>query len=314
MVTTKHPSGRVTRQRETWPDVCRGLAVFVVLLVHIRFFAANSVGGVPDWALSFNAFMAPFYLPALFFIAGYFVPLSMRRGAVAFTRGKISAIGWPLFVWNLINTARGGDITDPHDLLTVSYLWFLAYLLVYCIVAVLVRRIPAWIVLAVSIALPAIATPPEWMGRSLSFAAYFFFGVLACSYRDHIPQWARHSWAWAVIPAGVPTGIYCVMQGSVSPPVIQVISLVAISAGVVVAVRLSAYPRLAQPWVWLGQHSLEFYVLHWQIGLLISPLWPTFSHVWLGFAVIGTAVLGLTLAAVVVFRRRPLSYLFSLRG
>lgn len=314
MATTKHQSSGHVSKRETWPDVLRGIAVFFVLLVHIRFFAANAVGGVPQWALDFNAFMAPFYLPALFFVAGYFVPVSMRRGPVTFVRRKVVAIGWPLLVWNIINTARGADLFDLRDFTTISYLWFLLYLLAYCVVAAVLHKVPAWLILVVSIALPALTSGPDWMGRSLAFAPYFFFGVLAYGYRDRIAAWARSNWALALIPAGIATGVYCVIEGSVRPPVIQLISLLAIAAGVVVAVRVSNYPSLARPWIWLGQRSLEFYILHWQIGLLVSPLWPEFSEVWLGYVVIGVTVLALTLAAVLAFAMRPLSYAFSIKG
>lgn len=313
MATTSHRSGHVSK-RETWPDVLRGIAVFFVLLVHIRFFAANAVGGVPQWALDFNAFMAPFYLPALFFVAGYFVPVSMRRGPVTFARKKILAIGWPLLVWNIVNTARGADLFDLGDFTTISYLWFLLYLLAYCLVAALLHRVPAWILLVASIVLPVFTSGPDWMGRSLAFAAYFFFGVFACGYRDRIVAWACSPWALALMPAGVAGGVYCVVQGSVRPPVIQLISLVAIAAGVVVAVRVSQNTKLAAPWIWLGQRSLEFYVLHWQIGLLISPLWPQFSQVWLGYVIIGAVVFALTLMAVVAFNHKPLSYAFNIKS
>lgn len=301
-------------RRETWPDVLRGIAVLFVVAVHIRFFASASLGGQPDWALTFNSFMAPFYLPALFFIAGYFVPLSMRRGPRAFAWNKVLMIGWPLLLWNVVNTARGSDITDIGALTTISYLWFLLYLLGYNLVAALAAwsRIPGWLLFAVAMLAAVYVDGPSWLGRSLSFAPYFFAGIAVSPLRTYIGSWARSPLAGVAVLAGLGACYYSALPGSVTAPLIQVLSLLAIAAGIVLAVHLSS-ATASRPFVWLGQNSLEIYVLHWQIGLLIAPLWPHWSSEWLGFAVIGTVVLALSCFAAWLFTLPVLRLTFNIK-
>lgn len=303
--------------RETWPDALRGIGVFFVVLVHIRFFASASLGGVPQWAMTFKAGAAPFYLPALFAVSGYFVPLSLRRGRLRFAWRKLLTIGWPLLLWNFINTARGMDITSLADILRISYLWFLLYLLIYSLVAaLLVGRVPAWLLWAITMVLPVFLRGPAFLDldRCYAFAPYFFAGIVASKWRGQIVRWAMRPAAALLVIAGIGTCWYSSLPGIVRAPLIQVLSLMAIAGGAVLSVWLSqlAGGKVALPLVWLGQHSLEIYVLHWQIGLLMAPLWPHFHSAPLAFVLIGSVVLALAGVAAWLFKLPGLRWAFSL--
>lgn len=299
--------------RERWPDVLRGVCILFVVVVHARFFAMPAVGYVPDWALTFNAATAPFYLPALFAISGYFVPLSLRRGPVQFIWIKVLTILWPLLVWNALNTWRGMDITSWQDWLRVSYLWFLAYLFAYNVIAALLQRVSPWILFAASMLLAWLVPAPDWMGRSLSFAPYFFAGLVLARYRSSIASWARQRWAWLALVSGILACWLSAMPEAIAPPVIQILSLLAISLGIVFAVRWQ-YSRVSGAFVWLGQHSLEIYVLHWQIGLIIAPYLPKVGSALPTYIFDTAVVLVLTCLATVLFTLPGLRKAFSLRS
>ena len=299
-------------RRERWPDVLRGVCILFVVAVHTRFFAMPAVGYVPQWALTFNAATAPFYLPALFAVSGYFVPLSLRRGPRQFVWVKVLTILWPLLLWNAMNTWRGMDVTSLHDWLRVSYLWFLAYLFAYNVVVAVLHRVSPWILFTVSMLIAWLVPAPAWMGRSLSFAPYFFAGLVLARYRSLIPVWARRRWAWIFVVAG---GIACWMSaraGSITPPMIQVLSLLAIGLGIVLAARWQN-GRGSGAFIWLGQHSLEIYVLHWQIGFLIAPYLPSFGGALSTYALHALIVMTLTYLATQLFSLPVLRRAFRLR-
>lgn len=293
------------------------MGILFVVLVHIRFFASAPLGYVPNWALTFAAAAAPFYLPALFFVSGYFVPTSLRRGRLRFVWIKVLTLAWPLLLWNVINTWRGMDLTSISDFLRVSYLWFLLYLFIYSALAALLKGVPAWIPFAISMVLPVLVSGPSVMDldRVFDFAPYFFAGMVASRWRDSIMRWSKTPLAVVAVIAGLAGCVWSAFPGSIVAPMIQIISLAAIAAGVVLSAWVTlATPTLCKVFRWLGMHSLEIYVLHWQIGLLIASWWPPFSDARLAFFVVGSTVMALACVASWLFKKPGLRLAFSLRS
>lgn len=300
------------KKRELWPDVVRGLCMIVVVFIHARLFAMAAVDEVPQWALILNGAIAPFCLPSLFAAAGYFVPLSLKRGVWNFIWVKLLTIGWPLLLWNAFNTWRGMDITSTEEWLRVSYLWFLAYLLVYSIIAALTHKIPPAIMLVVSMLVLTYAEAPDWVGRGLSYAPYFFAGMILSSFRGKITTWARSWWAWLLVAGGLGACYISAVADTISPPRIQYLAFLGIAGTIVLAVRLAA-TRASGPLQWIGQHSLEIYVLHWPLGYALSPIWPQIGSIATTYLLMSIVIFALTCLAARLFRLPILRRAFSLR-
>ena len=149
-------------------DALRTFAILVVIAFHVGGLAGGFAvdGGRPvELALLwFVTTASAFQLQVFFVMSGFFGALVVARsGPKTFARGRLERIGIPLVVgWLVMSPMLGalavygqdvrGQETEALDLgrlfaPELHHLWFLAYLLLYCAIAVgvlgLARRAPA---------------------------------------------------------------------------------------------------------------------------------------------------------------------------
>ncbi|WP_141799083.1 acyltransferase family protein [Nocardioides sp. SLBN-35] len=170
--------------RQQWMDGMRGLAIVAVVLFH-----AELVGGPLIWLSEVNQELAHYRMPLLMGLSGLLLARSLAKGPRRHLSGKARAVLWPYVVWASLDLtqvclhllATGEPL--PPDLPRLAlynpsgYLWFLAFLFCYHVLA---TPLPAW---ARSIAAPTLLLLGATIGSSdlhrfVTLAGWFLVGDL----------------------------------------------------------------------------------------------------------------------------------------
>ncbi|MCC2033592.1 acyltransferase [Microbacterium sp. BWT-G7] len=274
--------GRPSATRATWVDLMRGTAIVLVVVFHVVTVTEAYSGHTFTRLTGFLETVQGLRMPLLFFLSGLLVPRSLRKGSARYINGKVRLIAYPYVIWSLIMVALlaiGGyflawDVSPLTSLLRIVYdpiehLWFLAYLFLFYVIALLVSKTHAFVPVACSLVLYAIPMDGQWE-VFWRFAVFFFVGVLA----GRIPAaMDRMSGSFALnVLAVVSVGVLTAL------PVLGVpVRLPAAPWNVVVAfwffVGLAGLVRMCQrapilaPLAYVGRQSIVFYLAHWPIVL-----------------------------------------------
>lgn len=130
-------------------DGVRGLAIVAVVLFH-----AELVAGPLTWLSEVNQELAHVRMPLLVGLSGLLLARSLAKGPRRHLAGKVRAVLWPYLVWATLDLTH--VVVDrlvareplPADLARLavynpaSYLWFLAFLFCYHVLA---TPMPAWL-------------------------------------------------------------------------------------------------------------------------------------------------------------------------
>jgi peptidoglycan/LPS O-acetylase OafA/YrhL len=157
--------------------------------------------------------------------------------------------GWEVF-WRIFY--------DP-----IEHLWFLAYLLLYFGIAMLLRWIAAPYLLLGVIALSALPVEGQWLPFWAN-ASFFFAGVVLSSYGDKMVRGFWPSLAMfltaLVLSAGHALRILQLPEAPWNLPIVLLFILGA--AGVV---NPAARSRWLAPARYVGVDSIVFYIVHWPV-------------------------------------------------
>lgn len=130
-------------------DGLRGLAVVAVVLLH-----AELTAGPLPWLAEVNHELAPYRMPLLVALSGVLLGRSLAKGAHRHLAGKVRGIAWPYLLWatadvlHVLADAHAAGRPAPWDWLLKlfydpqTYLWFLAYLFCYHVLA---TPLPPWL-------------------------------------------------------------------------------------------------------------------------------------------------------------------------
>jgi len=145
----QNSSGELKPEREHTLDICRGLAVAGVVLVHMLsgLIDANVITDASK-ADRINDVLSLMRMPALALLLGVLVPGSVsRRGSMGYLRRRLPLLLWLFILWSFIQGAievfTSGSKNQPttwQDVYTLwtpeDQMWFLPYLIVATIVMV----------------------------------------------------------------------------------------------------------------------------------------------------------------------------------
>jgi uncharacterized membrane protein YcfT len=174
-----------------WMDVIRGAAILMVILYHTETQISSNVDGLPAFFTIMNDALGPFRMPLLMMLSGVLLPVSLARPAGVYVKGKLAKIGWPYLLWSfaflglLAATSKvTGKSFDPAEFGKIivdplSHLWYLAYLLVFYIVCLLIPAKWHVYLIPASIAGAMLVADNSWEKMLVLFAFFLFGEVLA---------------------------------------------------------------------------------------------------------------------------------------
>lgn len=266
--------------RMRWMDMLRGTAIILIIIFHSgRRVTRYGLHASPEWLEVLNLTLAVFRMPVLTFLSGYLVARALEKTAGEFLNGKLRNLLWPYFVWTAIYFfTAGAEFSFLQHELYISYLWFLAYLFVYYVAALVLKRIPE--LLLISVALGLAALTPQDIESAVRFFylwAIFMLGTMAGKKSDQWLDLVRTRWLFiAIIPISLvgyarATGL---SDATYSPEwFVATLSGLVLACGVAVRIQditvRRGTPRVVKAIEFIGRNSLIYYVSH------IPIIWAT---------------------------------------
>jgi uncharacterized membrane protein YcfT len=274
-------AGKPAESRE-WIDFAKGIAIILVVLYHSSLFLSEfDLAGSTGRLRSVLSFLP---MPIFFFIAG----LTMRRmltwSFADLWRRRLQALVYLYVLWSLIRVAfylvvphlRGTE-SSPTDLSTIALLpiwptssyWFIWAMVLFTLLAWLLRKVPPKIVIPVA-ALVALASTTSG-GLDLNNVGWdrimqnFVFFVTAIFIPHATYRFAARIRPWHVVAlmaayAGLAAAT-ALLHLSRVPGVVLTVSIV----GVAMTIALSQALNKVRVFGFvntLGAHSFQIYLLH----------------------------------------------------
>lgn len=267
------------KERLQWLDLARGMGMILVVIGHmLRGLVSTHLwpaGALADW-IDYSLYT--FHMPLFFYLSALNVRASLRRGPRAFLMGKIWNIAYPYFLWSLIQggiiMAMGRGVNMPvsgADLADIWFrpfaqFWFLYALMICHVLAALVPRCRAMLVLA-ALAFVVFELLSARPALSLTLHDLPAYAVGLCGFRSaaDLPRY-RTAWlltaslafAAAVAVGGALSGMDAAGVASVPAEILGILCVVLFS-------RILQHYSVS----WLaavGRMSMTIYILHLLAG------------------------------------------------
>lgn len=326
--------------RVRWIDVGRAIAVIAIVLMHYRIWGIAvredaTGGGLRQWRLLSTAFDG-IRMPLLFALSGLLAARTLRaRPARAGIRRALACF-YLVIVWTTIYALLGSLNLASLDPIPGSWqgylrvlfvpsttLWFVYALGVYCLVILALRRVPAWVVLALFLAATVFASlgGDNWSlltWRTVAYGIFFAVGVYG---REALMRFAQAPHP-AVVAAALALHVISLVAkpALTADPVLELCGFLVrgvsgIIVGVALAVLLARFvPALAA----IGRRTLPIYVLHvpliWLILSTPALQWVLFpSGAKWAWPLLGvTFIVGAALGIHWVIQKTPARVIFAM--
>jgi peptidoglycan/LPS O-acetylase OafA/YrhL len=253
--------------RMVWMDGLRGIAIVLVLLWHATAIPVLRGVAMPEWIAAANDFFTPFRMPTLMFLSGLLLVRSLQKPLLEYYVGKLKFIAWPYALFALLHMLtfeQTAPIWHPYAWIATGYLWFLFYILVYYLIAPLLRWVPP-IILPIVFFVAAYFVHEDRLHRMLYFAGFFFAGYVAARYRDRFDRIVGNGWvALAGGIGAIALGVWSSMNDIQYHSEYAILSL----GGILSAIYLmskAGNARWTQPLQFVGRSSLVYYVTHFPL-------------------------------------------------
>ncbi len=307
-------------RRIGWMDLLRGLSILLVILHHSTQIVDYRIGEVPAFFEFLSAFFAPYRMPMLMFLSGLLVAGSLKTPTGPYIWGKVRRILWPVVVWTLVYAASerivGQGDYMPWELgFWNTYLWFMQFIFAYYLLALLIRWIPAWVMVAVPfVVMFLIPAELELLQRFFYLMPFFFLGAFI---EKHWDQYARLlSVPLAAVLSVIPLGV-ALYSGFVDALWYEPWSALPAILGILILVRLTAVVPDAgwlAPVRFVGRYSLIYYVAHYPVFAALGwlAMKAGITNPGIGLVVIFTATVAISTGFALLGRRMPVKLLFEL--
>lgn len=269
-----------TPSRQAWADVAKGLCILLVVLHHLVHKQLDVV--VPlgheqwqdTWATVTWA-LKPIRMPLLFLISGFFAAGAIHR-PWAQVRRRVLSPAWLYVVWLLVlcafylveTTTPANRVTSLGELgrqlvLPATSMWFLYAMTAYFLLARLLRRMPP---LPTLVAVGAVsATVSSWGlagNNEIAFLSHFVYFAAGAWLPGQVRRVAEAGLSLRLLGLGYAAASVVAMMVPIALSAsVVLLALVGLPLGLSIAQRLSTTP-VARPLAWLGQRTLQVYVLH----------------------------------------------------
>lgn len=247
----------------------RGTAIALVIANHAVLYGQQFSHDVPEWMRVANDIVTPFRMPVMVFLSGLLVSGSLsRKSAREYLVGKFRFVVWPFLVWTAVSAVWVFVIIELRGENEHRYtpLWFLQYLAIYYVIALVTRRINPLIVAGVAFVVTLAIDPGDEM-RFATLLVCFMAGVWFSKYPDRFEKLIRRrEVVIAAVVLLVLVVVIAVTWFNLREHLrYQPASLPFVAASIIIWGRLAmawADHRLAKPLRYVGQMSLVYYVVH----------------------------------------------------
>ncbi|MCJ7858588.1 acyltransferase family protein [Corynebacterium kalidii] len=289
-------TGRRAPGRLLWADCAKGLSIIAVCYMHV----VTGIPGAQETAWNwFNELMDPIRMPLFFVISGLFAHRVVERTLGDLWYRRLWFLLVPYLVFTPVQAAIRLDMADDLGwaslgraiLLGDPGIWFLYVLMVFNILACLLRRVPPVWAVALSFVPALVVAAAGWTGypeltHITQYAPAFFLGL---HFRHLFFRIAEHAARPAVVATAVLAfvgweWIYSTVADIVRPDgwstgeaaVMNLLALVrivtAVPMGILLAASISRTPRLSGAVAAVGRNTLPIYVSHHAVLHLVSAV------------------------------------------
>ncbi|MDO8733155.1 MAG: acyltransferase [Actinomycetota bacterium] len=337
-----------SRPRIEWMDLVKGTAVLVVVLFHSvnhmeSITKDDSVSAV--WFTSMNV-LEPMRMPLFFMVSGMLAAGAISRPWRR-SRRRTYGMTYLYILWSAIfftvvalyvNSGFVAAISQfPGRLLVGSSgYWYLYALLLYFIVAKLLCRYPAWIIVALAIGLNLLRAPVAQWNRDFmvnldagsamtSIVTNLVFFLIGAYYKEllaQITRWASWLWVAGLLVPAIAYGIWRSANSSTWELTYLPVSLLWIVAGAMAAYLLVQWEAPRKFGTFFGARTLPIFVVQFPLLMCLSsylhnnnPAYMQNAIVQVFFPVAMTSMLvGAALILYWVTRNNFGKYLFEAPG
>ena len=248
-------------------DILRGAAILAVISFHSVTIVEQYDFEAPKLWRNLNETLKLFRMPILIFLSGMLLPRSLSKSSLNYFSGKVRSILWPFILWSTIYAVvKGIDLTSLSQLgglyMGGSYLWFLAFIFVYYLVAKPLERVDPFLVSIVAFVLALIAPDGDkYSERILFLMSLFFLGSAVSYHLVYIKKILDSSLIWWLTPFVAVSAFVTVRDDLNFGPFWVLVSLFGFLFFAAISQRLES-SAISRPLVWIGQRSIVFYVSH----------------------------------------------------
>lgn len=278
------------RQRIEWIDLVKASSVLLVVFMHASNTLVDVAGpsAVTTALHQFNVLVEPLRMPIFFLVSGMLAASAIHRPWRA-TTNRTSGMLYLYVAWMVAYlgfiTLLGASVTEPLSaiLFAKNGYWYLYAMVLFFVIARLLRNQPAWVVVAVAL-IPNIARPltdqffeglvPGALYTSMAMNLGFF--LIGAYFKDLLGTVA----ARATLAHTAVLGLVAVIGGIVwlnTPSTIGqtylYMSLIWVAFGISLAVQITR--NGAPAWAgYVGARTLPIYVWQWPALFVVGEFLP----------------------------------------
>lgn len=266
--------------RYAWMDSLRGCAILLVVYSHSVAQVHSNTGGSLEVLTTISQAFGPFRMPLLMLLSGMLLAKSLSKPRGVYIRGKLGKVGWPYLLWSAIilgllaatSSLTGNTDVSPMTFVRIlfdppTYLWYLAYLLLFYLLALLMNAQVRTALIPIALVVSAFL-PYEWK-RLLFLMAFFFIGDLISRHRD---QWVARTNDRRLIAVSAVVAVGASVLTVFDIPVrYEALSAPAVLCGLIAVTPLlqrTIGTRFGRFTSSIGRDSIVFYASHWVMMLV----------------------------------------------